>query len=49
MNFVVDLPVAMKIDKKNVLRGHFEEFLAYQTHSKGALKFVMQQRQRDVA
>jgi len=30
LNF--DLPTAAKINKENVLEGHFEEFLAYQTH-----------------
>ena len=49
MPFVVDLPVAMKIDRKQVLKGHFEEFLAYQTHTPTSLKFVLQQRQRNIA
>ena len=44
---VINLPVAAKVDKENVLQGHFEEFLAYQTHNNEALKFVLQFRNRN--
>lgn len=42
----ISLPIAAKIDKENVLQGNFEEFLAFQTHSKHLLPFAIQKRQR---
>lgn len=42
----VELPVAAKVDRKNVLEGHFEEFLAYQTHNPHNVAFLTNVRNR---
>jgi len=33
------LPHAAKADPDNVLKGHYEEFLSYQTHCSSNLKY----------
>jgi hypothetical protein len=35
-----ELPHAAKLDPDNVLKGHYEEFLSYQTHCQSNLKYV---------
>lgn len=44
----LDYPIAAKIDPENVLKGHFEDFLAYQTHNSHSLKFIIYERNRTV-
>ena len=44
----LDYPIAAKIDPENVLKGHFEDFLAYQTHNSHSLKFIIYERNRNV-
>jgi hypothetical protein len=46
VKLAMNLPVAAKIDRKNVLEKDYEEFLAYQTHNADALKFVLESRDR---
>lgn len=36
----LDLPKAVKMTKEKVLEGHFEEFLAYQTHNVNNIQYI---------
>lgn len=42
----VEFPLAARVDTKEVLEGHFEEFLSYQTHNAECLPFVLNARNR---
>lgn len=42
----VEFPLAAKMDPQGVLEGHFEEFLAYQTHMADSLQFILHSRNR---
>lgn len=43
----IDYPIAAKIDPENILKGHFEDFLAFQTHNNFvSLKYVLNERDR---
>lgn len=43
----LDYPIAAKIDPESILKGHFEDFLAYQTHiNYTTLQYVLKHRER---
>lgn len=44
LGFNYDLPNAAKINKQYVLEGHFEDFLAYQTHNPNNLEFIKRKK-----
>ena len=47
LEFNMDYPLAYKTMENDVSKGHFEDFLAYQTFNPNSLQFVLEERVRD--